>query len=68
MVANAEALASGADEVVCDMEGGRYRQPPFRYQGKCLDWIRDEYHALSETDRTRVDGFLAGTGCECLIR
>lgn len=67
MVANAEALASGADEVVCDMEGGQYRQPPFRYQGKCLDWIRDEYHALSESDRARVDGYLAGTGCESLI-
>jgi glutathione S-transferase len=67
MVANAEALMSGADEVVCAIEGGTYRQAPFKYQGKCLQWLREGYAALSDDDRSRVDAVLAGTGCEVLI-
>ena len=67
MVANAQALMSGADEVVCNINGQTYRQGPFGYQGKCLKWIRDEYNALSEADRGRVDAVLAGTGCEVLF-
>lgn len=67
MVANHEAIGSGADEVVCEVEGAPFRQPPFSYQSKCLDWIRAAYVALSETDRGRVDAFLAGTGCEPLV-
>ena len=67
MIANAEALASGADEVVCDIEGGTYRQAPFKYQGKCLQWLREGYAALSDDDRARVDRALAGTGCEVLV-
>lgn len=67
MVANARALMSGADEVVCSIEGRTYRQGPFVYQGKCLQWIREGYEALGEPDRLRVDAVLAGTGCEQLF-
>lgn len=67
MVANAQALMSGADEVVCEIDGMTYRQGPFAYQGKCLQWLRQEYAALDETDRGRVDAALAGTGCEVLL-
>jgi len=67
MVANAQALMAGADEVVCDIGGQNYRQGPFAYQGKCLKWLRDEYAALSDDDRGRVDAVLAGTGCEILF-
>ncbi len=67
MVANAAALAEGASEVVCDIEGGTYRQAPFKYQGKCLEWLRADYAALSPDDRSRVDGVLAGTGCGVLF-
>ena len=67
MIANAQALMAGADEVVCDIDGQTYRQGPFGYQGKCLGWIRDEYNALSDTDRDRVDAVLTGTGCEVLF-
>ncbi len=67
MVANADALDSGADEVVCEIDGTEYRQGPFKYQGKCLQWLRDGYHALSDSDRSRVDTVLAGTGCEALF-
>ncbi len=67
MLANATALAAGDDEVVCEILGSEYRQPPFRYQGKCLTWLRDAYAALDDGARTAVDGVLAGTGCERLF-
>ena len=67
MLANAAALEGGADEVVCEIEGREYRQAPFKYQGKCLQWLREGYAALEGTDRARVDAVLAGTGCELLL-
>ncbi len=67
MVANSEALASGTDEVVCQVEGGTYRQAPFKYQGKCLQWLRETYASLNPQDQTRVNGALAGTGCAILF-
>ena len=67
MVANASALAAGADEVVCEIDGQEYRQGPFPYQGKCLGWVREAYAALDEPSRATVDSLLAGTGCEPLI-
>ena len=67
MVANARALMAGADEVVCDIDGREYRQGPFKYQGKCLQWLREAYTGLDADDRTRVDTVLADTGCEALF-
>jgi hypothetical protein len=72
LAANARALMSGADEVVCEISdadghGREYRQAPFGYQGKCLQWLREGYAALSDADRARVDTTLDGTGCEQLF-
>lgn len=73
MVANAQALMSGADEVVCEIatvdgaNSDTYRQGPFGYQGKCLQWMREGHAALTGPDRERVDALLAGTGCEILF-
>ncbi len=67
MIANAEALESGRDQVVCEIDGQQYRQAPFKYQAKCLGWLRDEYAALDVPARGRVDAVLAGTGCEVLV-
>ena len=67
MLANAAALESGADEVVCEIDGQEYRQGPFKYQGKCLRWVRDEYAALDDHSRAKVDTLLAGTGCEAIV-
>lgn len=68
MLANAEALDRGADEVVCTIDGQEYRQGTFAYQRKCLGWLRDRYAALTADDRRAVDALLAGTGCEPLVR
>lgn len=67
MIANARALGSGVDEVACQIDGREYRQAPFKYQAKCLEWLRGDYGALSDGDRARVDAVLAGTGCEALV-
>ena len=44
-----------------------FRQGPFKYQGKCLRWVRDEYAALDGASRAKVDTVLAGTGCEAIV-
>ena len=67
MVANAAALAGGADEVVCEIRGSEYRQAPFKYQGKCLAWLREAHDALDDVARRKVDEILAGSGCEQLF-
>lgn len=67
LLANAEALGSGADEVVVEIDARTYRQAPFGYQGKCLQWLRDGHASLADTDRQRVDAVLSGTGCEALF-
>ena len=67
MLGSDEALLAGADAVVCEIDGDEYRQGPFKYQGKCLRWLREAYADLDANDRTRVDTVLAGTGCEALF-
>ena len=68
MLANAQALESGADTAETEVEGKPWVQEPFPYQGKCLQWLRIEYARLSGEDRSRVDAILSGTGCEMLVR
>ena len=67
LVANSEALVAGVDEVAMVIDGSRWVQRPFPYQGKCLRWLREQREALSEADRGALDGLLAGTGCEVLF-
>ncbi len=67
LLANDAALARGADTVECTIDGRRWTQKPFPYQRKCLAWLRDGYAALGAGDRRRLDGILAGTGCDALF-
>jgi glutathione S-transferase len=67
LLGNAAALDSGADQVECEIDGTPWTQTPFRYQGKCLVWLREAYAALAADDRSAVDAALAGTGCEALF-
>jgi len=67
LLGNAAAVASGAEQVECTVDGEKWGQPPFPYQAKCLQWIRDERAALSVDDRVDVDRLLAGSGCEALF-
>jgi glutathione S-transferase len=67
LLANADALARGAERVVCTIDGKPWVQQPFPYQGKCLVWLRQGYAALAADDRRAVDAILAGTGCEAIV-
>ena len=67
LLANAAALESGAEQVECEIDGRKWVQKPFPYQGKCLRWLREQYGALGAEDRRFVAGVLAGTGCEALF-
>lgn len=67
LLANAEALASGAEEVVCEIDGRKWTQKPFPYQGKCLQWLRRDYDGLGADDRRWIDEVLAGTGLDALF-
>ena len=67
LLANARALQSGSDTMEAEIDGREWTQPAFPYQGKCLQWIREEYNALASEDRISVDSILEGSGCEALF-
>ena len=67
MLANADAVARGAEEVICEIDGQPWRQTPFVYQAKCLKWLHEAYSALTPADQDRVDAILVGTGCDALF-
>jgi hypothetical protein len=50
------------------IDGRRWVQPAFPYQAKCLTWINEAYRQLGSNAQGRVDGVLAGTGCESIIQ
>jgi glutathione S-transferase len=67
LLANAKALAAGEDQMETSIDGRPWVQPSFAYQGKCLQWVRNEYQALGREDRIATDSILEGTGCEALF-
>jgi len=67
LLANAAALSSGTEQVECEIDGQKWVQQSFPYQGKCLRWLREARAALAAGDREFVDQTLRGTGCEALF-
>ena len=67
LLANAQAQAAGEKTWEAEIDGALWTQQTFPYQTKCLKWLNEEYAALSDEDRARVDRILAGTGCEALF-
>jgi glutathione S-transferase len=68
LIANARALQANAAQVETEIDGARWVQQPFPYQGKCLMLLRQQYDALPNDARASVDAMLDGTGCESLFR
>ena len=68
LLANAAALETGAEKVECEIDGARWVQQPFPYQGRCLAELRNRFARLEGLDRARVLSVLDGTGCEYLFR
>jgi glutathione S-transferase len=67
MLANAQAVASGAGEVTTEVDGQVWTQQPFPYQAKCLGWLREARADLPEAARTRVDAILKPAGLAALF-
>ena len=68
MLANARALADGAERVELEVDGLPWVQQPFPYQGKCVTWLREAWDRLDEADRRRLSGPLEAAGCLALVR
>jgi glutathione S-transferase len=68
LLANADALERGAERVECAIDGKRWVQKPFPYQGKCLAALRAQHASLTGVEREHVNAALAGTGCEVMFQ
>ena len=66
-LANARAVQAGEKTWEEQIDGALWTQPTFSYQAKCLQWVNEQYRALSAYDRSRVNRILEGTGCEALF-
>ena len=60
-------MENGDKEWETEIDNCLWKQKSFPYQSKCLKWVNEEYRALEENDRKKVDNLLDGTGCERLI-
>ena len=67
LIANAEAVMSGAQKMQMTLDGRAWEQNPFVYQAKCLRWIREAYTSLDEGSRATVNAIVDGTGLEQLV-
>ncbi|MBU3916000.1 glutathione S-transferase C-terminal domain-containing protein [bacterium] len=61
--ANAEALNKGEETFSLELMGKIYQQGTFKYQLKCLRWLREAYIKLQGAPKERVDAVLDKTGC-----
>ena len=67
LLANAQAIQAGSEQMETTIDGQAWQQPTFPYQAKCLQWINAEYRKLDAASKAQVDELLAGTGCEALL-
>ena len=67
LLANNRATLNGDEEWEAEIDNCHWTQKTFNYQAKCLNWIREEFNALSEDDKNRVNSYLEGTGCKSLL-
>ena len=67
LIANAQALMLGQTEFETLIDGQRWEQPVFPYQGKCLEVLRQARLALQADSLKALDALLVDTGCEGLF-
>jgi hypothetical protein len=63
LLANAEAVATGAESFKVSVSNLTYQQAPYKYQVKCLQQLREAYVALSERARSQLNPLLEKHGC-----
>lgn len=54
LAANEKALADRSERFTFEALGHKYSQQTFKYQVKCLQWLREEYAGLPEDSRQYV--------------
>jgi len=67
LLANAEAHKDGNDVWETQIDNSIWKQKTFPYQVKCLNWIKDEFNKLSNSDKNLVKHYLEGTGCNKIL-
>jgi len=67
LLANYNAVYDNQDKVETDINGKLWSQKPFPYQAKCLNWIKEQYNLLEGKDKSFINNFLAGSGCESVF-
>ena len=63
LLANAEALAAGAETLRFETSGHVYEQGVFKYQAKCLEWLRQALADLDDEALARAEAILRENGC-----
>jgi glutathione S-transferase len=61
LIGNARSVMEKSEKLEMILDDRQWEQNPFVYQAKCLQWLREAYTALSDTDRTRVNRVLEDT-------
>lgn len=65
-LANAQAIASGADQMTCTLDGKPFAQEPQKYHAKSLAALRERYARVA--DKSRLDTILERAGCLTPLR
>ncbi len=63
LAANRAAIQAGEPTFHVKLSGLEYRQPVFRYQAKCHDFLVRQFAGLPEKALARIEPVLAETGC-----
>lgn len=63
LTANEAAFEAGQQSFSFSALGQVYSQNTFKYQVKCLQWLQEEFAALSGEPRERTEAALRETGC-----
>jgi glutathione S-transferase len=63
LLANAEAVASGDETFRMEVMGHTYEQGVFKYQAKCLGWLREALAGLEARSLGRTEAVLREAGC-----
>jgi glutathione S-transferase len=63
LLANAEAVAKGAETFSARLLGRTYSQGAFKYQARCLAGLRGAYAKLDSATKDKIDSVLDETGC-----
>jgi len=63
LMANTQAIDRNDREVSLKLLGVPYAQAPFKYQAKCLQWLKTEFASLAGDERDFAADILRETGC-----